>query len=1007
MAYLLGQRRLLSAAARPMNTDLGPPSPSGNILEGRGNLRLLTVLYHPPQDTNQTSGTEMPANIEVVDLTEDQDTEAPGSQQGSRHLDMPQSPVLQIDPALGGGQEVRLCNPCVPDPNPLPHLPFESPTRLSIHSFPRPEFDRSRIPSRDSAQHPNLNMPRRSSSVRHSFHQSGRTSLPSSDEPPDQGGRITISGQQSSTQPGRARQFPPTQRYLDSIITPLHLRHRHHASTSTVPEPRYRYRSHSDLNAPLPPRPPPSRPRPQPQLQEEDECPICHHALPPKGFDGNESTRESHVADCIEQHFSSSTPRSGRPHPSAATSAVTTASAANASQSQAAGGCRGSERRRSEAMGGGNSGENALGPTGSERRRVAGMVTYSATEKDCVGEGGEPAECVICFEEFEQGMEMGRLECFCKYHKPLESCGLTFAFHDHSVDSITATAHIMSLHRVSSMSSYEHVRGSSPARSEHRKMSFNPVGTWIPPAAKEEPVGAFEVSKTRRLLQVATAVVYCFFAAGIVFGYAALKPVLLRENVYREYCREVATRVDKTCYEQEIRLNLMFTIAAVATNVCALPVGTVLDKYGPRVCGIVGSIMLTIGALLFALAPQSPFDGYIPGYFFLALGGPFVFISSFQLSNTFPRHSGLILALLTGAFDSSSAIFLTYRLIYNASHRTFTPQKFFLVYLIVPVCICTAQTFLMPKNSYKTVGELVTHAEDPNNDIRPIDQHISDESRVARLREERRQHRESVVDEITSLLGRKGKEGDKQTQQEERKKQTSGVWGALHGRSASQQIRSPWFILITLFTVIQMVRINYFVATIRTQYEHLLSDHDKAVHVNNVFDVALPLGGVIAIPMIGLVLDNTSTPFVLGLLVSLATTIGILGVLPYLWAAYANIALFVLYRPLYYTAVSDYAAKVFGFHTFGKVYGLIICLAGLLNFVQSALDAATHMSFGGDPVPVNALLLVLALVVGVVLVGFVGWKARRMKREKLEDEAEGATESLMPEPNGEMMDGER
>ena len=454
------------------------------------------------------------------------------------------------------------------------------------------------------------------------------------------------------------------------------------------------------------------------------------------------------------------------------------------------------------------------------------------------------------------------------------------------------------------------------------------------------------------------------------------------------------------------RLNVMFTAAAAATNVCALPVGTVLDRYGPRVCGIIGSILLAIGAVLFAFAPRLPFDGYIPGYLFLALGGPFVFISSFQLSNTFPRHSGLILALLTGAFDSSSAIFLFYRLIYNASNRTITPQKFFLVYLVVPICICIAQILLMPKNSYKTVGELVTHAENPDHDIRPIDQHISDESRVARLREERRQHRESVVEEITSLLGRKGEEGDKQTQQAERKKQISGVWGALHGRSAVQQIRSPWFILITLFTVIQMVRINYFVATIRTQYEHLLSNHDKAVQVNNFFDVALPLGGIIAIPMIGLVLDNTSTLFVLSLLVSVATTIGVLGVLPYLWAAYANIMLFVLYRPLYYTAVSDYAAKVFGFHTFGKVYGLIICLAGLLNLVQSALDTATHVGFGGDPVPVNVNLLVLALVVGIFLVGFVGYKARKLRREKLEDEAEGATERLVPAPqNGEVEGG--
>ena len=56
----------------------------------------------------------------------------------------------------------------------------------------------------------------------------------------------------------------------------------------------------------------------------------------------------------------------------------------------------------------------------------------------------------------------------------------------------------MSLHRVSSMTSYEHVRGSSPARSEHKDLSFNPAKTWAPPV-KENAVGAFEVSKSKRI----------------------------------------------------------------------------------------------------------------------------------------------------------------------------------------------------------------------------------------------------------------------------------------------------------------------------------------------------------------------------------------------------------------------------------------------------------------------------------------------------------------------------
>ncbi|KAL6702504.1 hypothetical protein ACN47E_001594 [Coniothyrium glycines] len=544
---------------------------------------------------------------------------------------------------------------------------------------------------------------------------------------------------------------------------------------------------------------------------------------------------------------------------------------------------------------------------------------------------------------------------------------------------------------------------SSSTDSQRRKMSFNPVGTWTEPTGEEpihthDTIGAFEVPKWKRLLQVFFAVIYCLFAAGVVFGYAAIKPVLIQEGVYRDQCtkQELEDNVP-VCYEQELRLNLMFTIAAVSTNVVALPVGTILDRFGPRVCGITGAVSITIGALLFAFAEQLPLDTYIPGYLFMALGGPFIFISSFQLSNTFPQYSGTILALLTGAFDTSSAIFLAYRLIYQATNSAFTIKKFFLIYLIVPAFILVVQILFMPSVSYKTVGELVTATEDEQL-THDSDDEIEDPATVQRLQDARRAHRDSIVSQITDLLGTR--DGAKQAQDEEKKKNISGVWGALHGKTAAQQVRTPWFIFITLFTVLQMTRINYFVATIRTQYTYLFHSLDKAVEINNFFDVALPVGGVISVPFIGLLLDNTSTTFTLSLLVIVATTIGILGVIPETWAAYGNIVLFVLYRPLYYTAVSDYSAKVFGFATFGKVYGLIICLAGLLNFSQSALDAATHKTFHNNPVPVNVILLSLALLVGIALVGFVWSRSHKILRENIEEAAERSVgterEQLMP-----------
>ena len=485
-------------------------------------------------------------------------------------------------------------------------------------------------------------------------------------------------------------------------------------------------------------------------------------------------------------------------------------------------------------------------------------------------------------------------------------------------------------------------------------------------------------------VQIVGAVIYCFFAAGVVFGYAAIKPVLKSQGAYHDICNGSATCI-------EIRLNFMFTVVAVGTNVAALPVGAILDHYGPRVCGLIGAVFLSIGALVLAHATSfaPPFDGFMLGYLMLALGGPFTFISSFQLSNAFPRHSGLILALLTGAFDASSALFLLYRLIYDATNQTFGLRRFFLAYLAVPVVIVIVQLLLMPGGSYKTVGELVDLADEADaasraQRARPAVPHPMDDQvdeHTALLQEEgvdTYQHPDTILADVESILG--SVTGGEQLEAEERKNSRSGVWGVMHEKTVLQQLASPWWILICLFTVVQMTRINYFVATIRPQYEALFGSEQKAIEINNFFDIALPVGGLLSIPFIGVTLDRTSTPVVLTALVSIATLIGVLGVLGSEWAAYANVSLFVLYRPFYYTAVSDYSAKVFGFRTFGTVYGLIICLSGLLNLSQSGLDVLFHNTFNGDPVPVNLMLLFGGLIVGTALVVFVTVQARRRQR---------------------------
>jgi MFS family permease len=458
--------------------------------------------------------------------------------------------------------------------------------------------------------------------------------------------------------------------------------------------------------------------------------------------------------------------------------------------------------------------------------------------------------------------------------------------------------------------------------------------------------------------------------------------------VFRNLCTPEELHADtEVCYEQDLRLNFFFSLASTTANVSALPVGTLLDRYGPKICFLLGSLFLATGSILMSLAFQiEAFDGYTIGHFFLALGGTCVFLPSFQIANAFPKYGGSIVALVTGAFDASAAVFLFYRLMYDASDRTFKPQTFFLMYLIVPVAIIIAQLTFLPTENYKTEAQLemkIHKAEDATRDLHSSDNELPNDE-IMKRRKARSARRKERLSKLDELVGDETVRKMREEKQEQRL-ETSGVWGALHNKSARDQMLTPWFILLTLLTVLQMVRMNYFIATIREQYTYMLGSVELADHVNSFFDVALPLAGVIATPFLGALLDNVSTPGVLLLLVFIITAIGIVGSVSALWAGYVNVILFVFLRPLYYSAMSDYATKVFGFATFGRVYGTIICFSGLVNLSQTGIDALTKGRFHGNPIPVNVFLAASAFVIGTALVTYVTVQVYRM-RKKLDEE---------------------
>ncbi|CAX40033.1 uncharacterized mitochondrial protein, putative [Candida dubliniensis CD36] len=564
---------------------------------------------------------------------------------------------------------------------------------------------------------------------------------------------------------------------------------------------------------------------------------------------------------------------------------------------------------------------------------------------------------------------------------------------------------------------------------------------------------------TTRIIEITCAIVWCLLAAGPVFGFAAIKPIFISQHIYENKCDLSTTTTTTTstttssneakCVEQDLSLNFLFTIACMVTNISALPVGSILDSYGPKITGIIGSILLMLGSLSLKFASNFDnnnyyhnyqlinfFDGYLIGYTLLALAGPFVFISCFQLANCFPQNSGLILALLTGAFDSSSALFLFYRLYYN-NISSISINKFFSLYLIVPIFIFLCQIFIMPKDSYKTVGTLAKIAETGIDETgKPLNNNL-----LTLEDRERRNLDSAIIDvteyyqptisETTSLLIMRRASTSASTptptptsapttsrrestasrisynsikshyEQEADSKliySSGGVFGILHGYSIIEQLNSGWFILMTLFTTIQMLRINYFVATIKSQELYLYNGNEElATIINHFFDLALPLGGLFSIPFIGLILDNLTTLTILYILTGLSLFIGIAGLISsWLPATYSGIIVLVIYRPFYYTAVSDFCAKVFGYDNFGTIYGTIIAFSGICNILQQVMDKATHKYFNMNPSPINTLLVILTAIFGFALIIYVKSKEAHIKRKNLEMEAQDASNRPVP-----------
>lgn len=344
-------------------------------------------IVNPPMSemgfTSRSVSTTRPP--ETIDLTgDDNDDSIPSS--GRRYVS---TPILE------GGEKVRLCNPCVPDPQPeplpnYPPIPGSTLTSLDVDSLRSSQFQdhpSRRVPPGFSTHYPtgssiglsssgtNPNIPSRYSGFsRHRyplpFDPFGNQNLP----PRYRSNSSLATGPES--QQSMSTSYQPRPQILGTM----------NPSYPTFTHGRYQSLDSSNRSTPSGTRPlvrPIDRPEPssssysegfrhpprissRPRVHENDICPICRRLLPPRGVDGDETAREAHIMACITERDPSTQSSNGH---------------------------------------------------ASSSRGAAYMVRFTATEKDCVAEDGNVQECSICMIEYNVGDQLARLECLCKFHR--------------------------------------------------------------------------------------------------------------------------------------------------------------------------------------------------------------------------------------------------------------------------------------------------------------------------------------------------------------------------------------------------------------------------------------------------------------------------------------------------------------------------------------------------------------------------------------------------------------
>ncbi|CAD7950040.1 unnamed protein product [Amoebophrya sp. A25] len=452
----------------------------------------------------------------------------------------------------------------------------------------------------------------------------------------------------------------------------------------------------------------------------------------------------------------------------------------------------------------------------------------------------------------------------------------------------------------------------------------------------------------------------------------------------------------------------MFTLATTLLNVTTFFAGALLDSLGPRKAGMIAVSCSALGSLLFG----SGF--YYTGFQVMAVVGPLVYMCTISFANLYPRNGGLITSACVGAFDASSCIFVLLSILmsvfpFNTVFQAYSlvgftfAVLFFFVYPDTPIEAekdeeSPADETIKSPEARKSIDRGEPHIRRTSSplpdgtslviNVIDIDQitpkrssangtsspfpaetgFLSTTKQQRKLKDAPDEAARTMVDSTMQHASPSASPCRSPSNSRVPSKKSSplsnwswasvlqierGQYAVYDGLSLTEQVSSVDFLLFAFAASCYMVRLNFFIESVPLQMNEFSTSWEQADNRTHLFSIILPAAGIVGVPLIGFITDQC------GMCASWAT----LWVLFLLFecfeeAGYELTAFFLISfaRPLLYTMIAVFSSRRFGFASFGKLYGAVMSIAGIVNSSQYYLHLLVLQKFDGDYIPVNRCL---------------------------------------------------